>query len=998
MIPVLDPKAHLPPLYREFLDALVARGFRGDVHTDYASRIVTATDNSVYQIVPVAVVFPRDEADVVHLLTLLGDARFGEVKVSPRGGGTGTNGQALSDGVVVDVSRHMAKILETNLEEGWVRVQPGVVLDQLNAHLKPHGVFFAPNLSPSNRATIGGMIATDASGKGSRVYGKTSHHVNELRAVLVDGTVLASRPLDAAELVEAKGRHDLAGAIYRAVDDIVTRNAEKIATTLPKLERFLTGYDLAHVKKDGRFDLTSVICGSEGTLAFVTEATLRLTKLPKHRQLVAIRYAEFDAALRAANVLVREGPGAIETIDDMIVGLAKKDAIWHTVAHLVTQEPTERPLAAINLVEFESDDPEVVTRKIEALCKTLDAETNVEGYTVVRDPKDIAAAWSLRKKGVGLLGNVKGDRRPIPFVEDTAVPPDKLADYIRDFRKLLDRHQLRYGMFGHVDVGCLHVRPALDLKNPEDEKLFKTISDEVVALVKSYGGVLWGEHGKGVRGAYAPVFFGPELYAELRKVKGAFDPKNQLNPGKLATPPDSNDRILGIDTLMRGKLDRQIHPETRAKYDVAVHCNGNGACFDWNPDTVMCPSYLGTRDRVHSPKGRAGIMREWLRLLARQGHDGGATRPVETGFGIHARARREDDFSHQVYDAMNGCLACKACATQCPVKVDVPTFRAEFLAQYHARYRRPLKDYFVAILETVLVVMGVFPSVFNAMMRLSKGLLAKWIGIVDSPALAEATLASGLRARKAPAFDPKKLAALSAEERAKTVLVAQDAFTTFYEPNVALAAYDVLTRLGRRVVFLPFRENGKGLHVKGFLGWFADVAAKNAAMLKEAAALGIPIVGLEPAVTLTYRDEYRHALGDTGFEVKLLQEYLGGLITELEALPKKTKSLRLFGHCTERTAEPASQGHWVRVFGAMGVDVKIADVGCCGMCGVYGHEAEHVDESRVIFEGSWKRALPVKPDGIVVTGHSCRSQTKRFGGFLAQHPVEALRDLLGDGR
>jgi Fe-S oxidoreductase len=762
--------------------------------------------------------------------------------------------------------------------------------------------------------------------------------------------------------------------------------------------------------------MSSVLCGAEGTLAIVTEATLRLTKLPAHRALVAIRYADFDSALRAANVLVRTDPGAIETIDDTIVGLARKDAIWHAVAHLDEQAPGEPPHAANNLVEYESDDPAVVARKVDELSHALDASRgeagSVAGYTVVRDKQDIAALWTLRKKGVGLLGNVSGDRRPVPFVEDTAVPPERLADYIRDFRKLLDRHGLRYGMFGHVDVGCLHVRPALDLRDERDEALLRTISDEVVLLVKRYGGVLWGEHGKGFRGEYTPVFFGPELYEQLRRVKGAFDPRNQLNPGKLATPSRSTDKLISIDTVKRGQYDRQIHKVVRDEFDTSVNCNGNGACFDWNPDSVMCPSSKVTRDRIHSPKGRAGIMREWLRLLAGAGHDAGVSHPDEdAGDGIaRARAREPDDFSHEVYDAMNGCLACKACATQCPVKVDVPAFRSEFLAQYHRRYRRPLKDYFVGALETMLVLIAWFPAwfvgLFNRLMTttLVTRLLARTVGIVDTPLLAESKLASGLRKRKAPPFDPRMLAGLDASERARTVLVAQDAFTTFYEPNVALATYDVLTKLGLRVVFLPYRENGKALHIKGFLRRFKAVATKTAGAFTEVARLGIPIVGLEPAVTLTYRDEYVHALGKDAvtFEVLLLQEYLSKCLTQLTSLARpdvreEAASLRLFGHCTERTAEPASQAQWQRVFDSVGVRLELVQTGCCGMCGAFGHEAEHLEESRGVFDMSWKKALPAdaatRPRNLV-SGHSCRSQVKRFGGFVAQHPVEALRDLL----
>jgi (R)-2-hydroxyglutarate dehydrogenase len=1020
MIPILSSRDQLPELYREFLERLAADGFSGEIRTDYATRLVTATDNSVYQLLPVAVVFPKHEADVALTLRLAHSETFRDIKLSPRGGGTGTNGQALCDGVILDVSRHMRSILELDLEQGWVRVQPGVVLDQLNDYLRPHGIFFAPNLSPSSRATLGGMINTDACGKGSRIYGKTSNHLIELRSVLLDGSTLQSSRVPPNELDRLKAQPGLLGEVHRVVDEIVTTRRGTIAKQFPRLARFLTGYNLAHVyDAAGHFNLNYILAGSEGTLAVVTEAKLRLTPLPKHKQLFAIRYSDFDAALRAANLLVQSDPGAIETIDSTIVGLAKEDVIWHSVAHLL--ETGEEPaLAAVNLVEFESDDPSLVERKVRDLAAMLDSERGqagkATGYTVAREARDIAALWALRKKGVGLLGNQRGERRPVPFVEDTAVPPERLADYIRDFRAILDRHGLRYGMFGHVDVGCLHVRPALNLRDPADGRLLRQISDEVTQLVKSYGGVLWAEHGKGFRSEYSPTFFGPELYQELRKVKGAFDPYNQLNPGKLATPPTSGERLVSIDAKKRGDFDRDITDGGRAKYDVAVHCNGNGQCFDYHPDHVMCPSAKVTLDRIHSPKGRAGVLREWLRLASLAGYD-----PAQSASGAggrHARREEQNDFSHQVYDAMNGCLACKACASQCPVKVDVPHLRSEFLAQYHSRYRRPLKDYFVAMLETVLVLMGRVPRQTNWFFRQAwfSRALSRWVGIIDSPLLSEEQLRAGLTQRGAQSFDFKRLRSLDAAQKQQTVLVAQDAFTTFYESNVALAVYDVLTRLGLEVVFLPFRQNGKALHIKGFLGRFRRLVRRNSRFYARVAELGIPIVGIEPAVTLTYRDEYPVALGQhpnrghepgrdegSGFRVQLLQEYLSRKLAEPGRDQKPLVSgnagaLQLFGHCTERTEEVKSQQEWQAVFGAFGLKLESRATGCCGMCGVYGHELTHYEESRGVFELSWGKQLPKEPAlqrNVLAQGHSCRSQVKRFAGFVPRHPMEALRDALG---
>lgn len=1006
-MPLLAPASGLADLYRTFLHELGQRGFEGEISTDYAHRLITATDNSVYQILPQAVVYPKNSTDVVRVMAMVSEDRFAAITLSPRGGGTGTNGQSLTDGLVVDVSRHMRDILETNLEEGWVRVQPGVVLDQLNAALKPHGVFFAPNLSPSSRATIGGMISTDACGKGSRIYGKTSNHVIELESVLLGGHTLRSSEISVEELEVIQRQEGPIAAIYRHVDDIVTSSRERIASDFPKLKRFLTGYDLAHVYSgDGlRFNLNAILTGSEGTLALVTEAKLRLTPLPKTKQLVAIRYAAFDDALRAASILVQANPGAIETIDDTIVGLAREDTIWLEVGPFVTGQK-EPPTKAINLVEFESDDPSIVESKVSALTRTLNAQRHergaATGYTVVKATQDIAALWTLRKKGVGLLGNAKGERRPVPFVEDTAVPPERLADYIRDFREILDRHGLRYGMFGHVDVGCLHVRPALNLRDPADDRLLRTISDEVAALVKAYGGVMWGEHGKGFRSEYSPTFFGDELYEQLRRVKAAFDPHNKLNPGKLATPAGSSAKLVSVDAVKRGQFDREIGDRAIAKFSTAVHCNGNGACFDWDPDHIMCPSSKVTKDRIHSPKGRAGMMREWLRLTQRAGYD--ATSPAP-GPSLRAllRPRTGPDFSHEVYDAMNGCLACKACATQCPVKVDVPAFRSDFLAHYHGRYRRPLRDYFFAAFETVIPLLGKVPRLANRLMgaAFSRTILRRVLGIIDTPLLHAEGVARGLKARQAPPFSESAIRGLSPADKARSVILLQDVFTTFFDTQVVLATYDLLTALGYRVFVAPFRENGKGLHIKGFMSMFRRVAQRKHRFLETLAELGVPLVGIDPAVTLTYRDEYPHSLqlDTTPYRVAMLSEWLAEQpFTKASSPipPEQRRVYQLFGHCTERALAPKSMGHWRLVFAALGGTLETPDVGCCGMCGVFGHELQHYDESKGVFEMSWGPHLEAggTSSHVLATGFSCRSQVERFHGSQLAHPVQALLELV----
>ncbi|MCA9539030.1 MAG: FAD-binding oxidoreductase [Myxococcales bacterium] len=1003
MIPRLPPGEPVRDAYLAFLDALPAGGFGGDVRVDHAARLVHATDNSVYQWLPQAVIAPRSADDVVAVMRLLAEPRFADVHLAPRGGGTGTNGQSLTDGLVLDLSRHLNQILEVNLAEGFARVQPGVVLDQLNDHLRPHGVFFAPDLSPSSRATIGGMISTDAAGKGSRIYGKTSEHILALTTVFSDGTVFTSSPVDEAEAAALAGRNDRVGDIHRELLRVTDERADLIAQVFPKLRRFMTGYNLARVRRDGRFDLNALLAGAEGTLGVLVEARVRLTPIPTCARLVLLKYARFEDALGSAELLVASDPAAIETIDEMVLGLARRDIIWRDVRAAIGEDSAS--VRAINLVEFTGTDPAVVDAQVDALLASMadhGAPYRPLGHHVARDDAERAALWALRKKGVGLLGNAEGPRKPVPFVEDTVVPPVNLRAYIAEFRALLDAEGLTYGMFGHIDVGCLHVRPALDLTDPDDEARLRRISDGVCALVQKYGGVIWGEHGRGFRSEYGPRFFGETLYAELRRVKAAFDPKNQLNPGKLATPAGSDAALVSIDDAKRGAFDRQIPAEVRARFAPAVHCNGNGACFDYHPDHLMCPSSRATRDRVHSPKGRAGVMREWLRLLAAAGHTPDPeARPASFARRAVATLRGGDDYSHAVYEAMNGCLACKACTTQCPIRVDVPTFRADFFALYHTRYLRPLRDHLIAGLERAAALGARFPRFANALARFGPArAVLRRVGIVDAPALTVESVAAGLAARRVPRFDLKRLQALSPGEKASSVIVLQDAFTSFFDSRALLATYDLLTALGLSVHIAPFFENGKGLHIRGFTRRFRRLAARNAERLRALAAPGVPLIGIEPAVVLTYRDEYPHALGVApdalGFSVQMLQEWLQGHLDRLRAHATPGEApYALLAHCTERALAPGAPADWRRVFQAVGLDLHNEAVGCCGMCGVFGHEAQHAEESRALFAQSWARALDRVPAGrALADGFSCRSQVERCGAPPVRHPAEVLRDHL----
>lgn len=1021
MIPRLTQSPQVSPAVERYIHALNESGFTGDTTTRYGDRLTLATDNSIYQLLPQAIVFPRSTADVILVMRLAAQDEFRSVTFTPRGGGTGTNGQSLNNGVVIDLSRYMNRILEINPEQGWVRAEAGVIKDQLNAYLKPYGYFFAPELSTSNRATLGGMINTDASGQGSLVYGKTSDHVLGLRSVLLSGDLLDTAPLPVSEARRCAQEESAAGELYRTTLESCETHRQTILDSFPKLNRFLTGYDLRHVFSDDMqtFDLTRILTGSEGTLAVITEAKLNITPIPEVRRLVNVKYDAFDSALRNAPFMVEVQALSVETVDSKVLNLAREDIVWHSVSELITDVP-DKTLLGLNIVEFCGDDEALIDRQVASLCERLDSlmannEAGVIGYQVCRELSGIERIYAMRKKAVGLLGNSKGAAKPIPFVEDTCVPPEHLADYITEFRALLDSHHLEYGMFGHVDAGVLHVRPALDMCSPEQEMLMKQISDDIVALTAKYGGLLWGEHGKGFRAQYSEAFFGDTLYRELRRIKGAFDPENRLNPGKICAPLTSDAPMMQVDAIKRGTYDRTIPVEVRNTFSGAMNCNGNGLCFNFDVKSPMCPSMKVTQSRFHSPKGRAGLVREWLRLLTEQGTDPAllsravpqsriSLRGLIEKIGNTRRASRgEYDFSHEVKESMSGCLACKACSTQCPIKIDVPEFRARFLALYHGRYLRPLRDHLVANVEAGAPLMAKAPKMFNFFLKQPwvQKLSEKTVGMTDLPLLSSPSLKQQLAGSNAVSVTLEMLESMSEEQRraGRYLFIVQDPFTSYFDAKVVADFAALTEKLGFQPVLLPFSPNGKAQHIKGFLARFARTANKTADFLNRVARLGCPMAGVDPALVLCYRDEYKTVLPPEKqqFRVMLVHEFLTEYadLLPVKDISEDTPPWYLFSHCTEATALPDSVKIWQNLFRRFGATLQSVSTGCCGMAGTYGHEMPNLARSKGIYQLSWAQPYQSLPsERCLTTGYSCRSQVKRMEGKVMLHPLQALLTLV----
>jgi len=969
----LSPSAPEIVLREAFVRRLNEQGFEGDIDLRVSSRLISSTDNSIYQRLPAVVIHPRTGEDLNRAVRAASD---GDLTLAIRGGGTGTNGQSLTDGVVVDVSRHLDRILDFDAEAGTVTVEPGVILARLNAFLKPHGFFFPPTVSTATRATIGGMIATDASGKGSRIYGRTSDYIEAMDVVLADGSDLAVGHLTAEKLQDAMTGTGLAARAYLEVHRVVTERADEIRRVFPDMNRGLTGYNLQNILlEDGSFHLARLLAGSEGTLALTKKVVLRVRRLPKYRRLIVVRYASFNETLRDVQTLLPANPSAIEVLDDRVLAKAQQDVTWHALER-VLGNTSALPVKGMSFVEFVGDDLEVLKEQMAHAVGLLESSPHKPiDYKPVSDSEIIANLWTLREKSVGLLGRPDGHRQGVPFVEDTAVPPEVLPEYVSEFRDILDGYGLSYGMFGHADVGCLHVRPFLDMLTAEDRALIRPISDAVAELTKRHGGLLWGEHGRGFRGEFSPLFFGETLFAELCRIKDVFDPKDIFNRGKLA-PGGAGypvDRIDGIP--FKGAFDEEITPSLRESYGLSVSCNGNGACFNREPDMAMCPSYKITKDRSQSPKGRALLLRSWARL---------ASLPEDAPDRGMLPALTEE-----LKASLDTCLSCKACATQCPIRVDIPSMRSKFLSAYFRENRRPVRDYIVYWLEPLLAAGRTTPKLANLIMHnlASQAVLSR-LGLVDLPHLRPARLKAGSQVSRS------WLRRNQSNPRA--VIVMQDSFTGSFDGGLVEKVHALLTQFGFDAKLTPVWDNGKARHVLGFRKGFGATARATLKKLRALAEFDIPVVSLDAATGLMFTQEYREVAGNSPIPPVLpLETFLRQQIGQGTLQPLKGRGdgprMTVISHCTEQATRPESAGDWAFVLQHYGVPVAAGKAGCCGMAGLFGHQREHAGMSRDMFEQNWAKKVEAP---VLATGFSCRCQTERMAGLRPSHPAETLISIL----
>ena len=962
---------------------------RGKIFSDEVLRTLYATDASVYKEMPLAVAFPEDESDIKALIQFAGEHR---IPLIPRAAGTSLAGQVVGAGIVVDVSKTFTKIPEVNQEEQWVRVQPGVIRDELNMYLKPYGLFFGPETSTSNRAMIGGMVGNNSSGANSVVYGTTRDNILEVRGFLSDGSFVVFSDLSFDEFHKRLTGEketletDLYRQIYETLENDEVRRKIKADFPKPSIIRRNTGYALDKIaetnvfEKEGPdFNFSRLIAGSEGTLMFITEVKLKCHPLPpKHKGLVCAHFNSVDEALRANLTALKHQPTASELLDDFILNCTKNSPEHSKNRFFLKGDPN-----ALLVVEFSCDSLEEIQEAAHKLIKDL--KTAGLGYhfpLVTGD--DIKKVWALRKAALGLLFTTPGDAKPVAVIEDTSVAVEDLPAYVADFRKLLDNLNLTCTFYGHASSGELHLRPVINLKTEEGQKLFRIIGEETAVLVKKYRGSLSGEHGDGrLRGEFIRLMVGDGNYSLFRELKETWDPQHIFNPGKIVdTPPmDTHLRYrAGVDT-----------PDINTVYDfsrekgivrAAEFCNGSGDCRKTHlSGGTMCPSYMATRDEKHTTRARANVLREYLR------------KPYVKNRFNH----------HEIFEVMDLCLSCKACKSECPSGVDVAKLKSEFLQHYYEANGVPFRSRLIANFANLNRLASVWPAIYNFTVSnaIAAGIFKRIAGFAPQrslPLLAKTTVRSWVQ---------KHQIRLKGNHHKGTVYLFNDEFTNFNDAGTGKNAVLLLEHLGYQVILPEHAESGRAHISKGLLKKEREIAINNVKNLKEIISEETPLVGIEPSAILTFRDEYidlvtddlkldAQKLGENAllFEEFIVREMKKGHIKSA-SFTTDHRNVKLHGHCHQKAI--ASQVPTVQMLSLpCNYEVEVIPSGCCGMAGSFGYEKEHYDISMKIGELVLFPAIRGKEPGALIAapGTSCRHQIKDGTGEMAMHPIDILYQAL----
>jgi FAD/FMN-containing dehydrogenase/Fe-S oxidoreductase len=962
----------------------------GDLFYDIKWRMLYATDASVYRELPAAVCRPKHEQDMGVILSF---CREHKLPIIPRAAGTSLAGQVVGPGMVVDVSKYMNNILEVNETEKWVRVQPGVILDELNDFLKPYGLFFGPETSTSNRCMIGGMVGNNACGSHSLVYGSTRDHTLEIRALLSDGSIATFSELDNNEFRNKCVGNKLENRIYSQLFSLLSdkKNQQEILEQYPdpRLKRRNTGYALDMLlatnvfgdDSDG-FNFCKMLAGSEGSLAIFTEIKLNLVSLPPpEKALVCVHLNNINEALEANLIALDHKPVAVELIDRIVLECTKTNLLQQKNRFFLKGDP-----GAILVVEFAAESRQEILDAAQAM------ETSMRGkglgtYFPVLFGKDISRVWALRKAGLGLLSNIPGDAKPVAVIEDTAVHVTLLPDFIREMQTILERLKLECVFYAHIGTGELHLRPVLNLKNPADVERFYQVAKETAWLVKKYRGSLSGEHGDGrLRAEFIPIILGDRVVDMMREIKHTWDPLAILNPGKIIDPPSMKSSLRYTPGQKEKKFTSFFdYPEAGSFLGAVEQCNGSGDCRKpYSQSGVMCPSYQATLNEDASTRGRANILREFI-----------------------SHSNEKNPFNHkQILEVLDLCLSCKACKSECPSNVDMAKYKAEALQQYYLTNGIPLRAKLTGAVARMYKLGSLLPSVFNffAANTQTSAIIMALTGFTTKrklPLLGEQSLKKWIK---------KNLNQLNRSSTlTKEIYFFCDEFTNYNDTQTGIHAILLLNKLGYKVNYIHHAESGRARISKGLLIKARKVATRNVRVFAPIVDDTKPLIGIEPSAILSFRDEYpvlvapsdrEHAniLAKHVFTIDefISTEFKRGRIDH-SVFSSKPKIIYFHGHCHQKAL--SSTNHSLTMLSIPpNTTVKEIDCGCCGMAGSFGYEKEHYALSMAIGELKLFPAIRHADHNalIAASGTSCRMQILDGTGRHAMHPVDILYNMLKD--
>jgi len=965
------------------LAARLERLIEGEVRFGRHDRMLYATDASIYQVEPIGVAIPRTRDDLLRIVEF---ARDHQLALLPRGGGTSLAGQCVNEALVVDASKYLREVIEVDEAGQTCRVQPGVVLDQLNAHLSQFGLMFGPDVATSAHATIGGMIGNNSAGARSILYGRTVENIRAIECALADGRVLTFHAGAADDDRAVAG-------LTREVVRIVRTVEDDIRTRYPKTVRNSAGYLLDGILKQidasraGTFDrvnLAHLLCGSEGTLAVTLEATLDLVSAPRNRGLAIVSFPSVDEALAKLVAILELKPSAVELLDDVVIDMARRNLECRKYVEMLPHAPGQ-DVRAVLYVEFFAESSDALNERVAALGRTIESRP----FEYFTDAKAMADAWKLRKAGEPLLHAIPGPRKPVTFIEDTAVDPARLAAFVHEFKSIVSGYGTRAAYWAHASVGCLHIRPMVEIKNADDRELMRRIAHDVVELVKRYGGTFSGEHGDGrVRSHLLEQFYGRRIMQAFREIKNVFDPENRLNPGNIVGPPEMLEN-LRIKPAPSGDVIHIKHADTFYRYhegleEAVEQCIGAGVCRRRSGGT-MCPSYRGTLDERHATRGRGNALR-----LAITGQLNGRSTP-----GVPVW----DD--HETINTLDLCLSCKACKAECPTNVDIAKLKAEYTAQRYREHGAPLTARMIGSVRTLNRLGSIMPGLTNAMARfpLVRVMLNRVMRF-DSRRSLPPFGKSLYRQAKRPGRNG---------ESAPAVILFPDCFTTYSEPRIGLAAIRILEAFGYRVILPKSGCCGRSMISVGLLEQAQRTCARTARELHRAVNdhQAIAILGLEPSCISAIRDDWldlkmeveEATLDKLAARTMLVEEFLESRWNEHPERPEfdaeRSPRVLLHGHCHQKAlwGVESSASFLRRAFGADRVDVL--DTGCCGMAGSFGYTREHYDLSMIIAEQTLLPAVRENPSAeIAAPGTSCRHQIHDGAGCVAKHPVELIADVI----